>query len=228
MRPTSLLKRRLRDVVLVLLLVIPGLGVSQTVPSKATLTVQGYAGQVPVIQVNGKSYVEIESLARLTSSTLSIHADQITFTLAAAAVNTTPAPADQPKPAFSRDFLVAEIEEMTVVREWRIAIVNAVQNSYTIAEDSVAGYGMNADSKLALASAAAVTVSDRNVLPLLGSEFKNMQAMSERYLAMRKSLTYISPDSLDGDPLDQQILSCARGLAALAAIGLFEDVPVCH
>jgi len=30
----------------------------------------GHPVQIPIIQVNGKSYVEIESLARLTSSSM--------------------------------------------------------------------------------------------------------------------------------------------------------------
>ena len=225
MHATSFLNRRLLKVILLL----PALGFSQTLQSKATLTVKGYPGQIPVIQVNGKSYVEIEALARLTSGSISFQADQTTLMLAAPVDNSAPTAADQPaKLALSKDFLRAEIEEMTAIREWRITIVNAVQNNYPVSEDWVTGYGMNADGKLALASAAAGTVPDRNVLPLLSNEYRNMQAMSDKYLAMRRSLTYISPDSLDNDPSDQKILSCARGLASLAASGQFEDVPVCH
>ena len=34
----------------------------QVPQQKTTLTVEGYPGRAPVIQLNGKSYVEIESL----------------------------------------------------------------------------------------------------------------------------------------------------------------------
>ncbi len=230
MRATSFFHRDFHGRLLVVILMLPELGFSQAPPSKATFTVKGYSGQIPVIQVNGKSYIEIDALARLTSGSISFQADRIALRLAAPAEIAGPAPPpDQAaKLTLSKDFLTAEIEAMTVIREWRIAIVNAIRNNYPVNEAQVAGYGMNADSKLALANAAAVTVPDRNVLPLLSNEFRNMQALSERYLAMRKSLTYISPDYLDSDPSDQQILSCARGLASLAASGQFEDVPVCH
>lgn len=117
---------------------------------------------------------------------------------------------------------------MTVTREWRIAIVNAIQNNFPVTEDWASGYRRTADSKLALASAAVTTDSDRSGLPLLTSQFNNMQSLSDNYLAMRKSLTYTSPDSLENDPLYQQILACSRGLASLAASGQFQDVPACH
>jgi hypothetical protein len=63
---------------------------------------------------------------------------------------------------------------------------------------------------------------------LFTNEFDNMQKFSDKYLAMHKSQTYIAPDALDNDPLDQQILECARGLAALIVGGQFQDVATCH
>jgi hypothetical protein len=63
---------------------------------------------------------------------------------------------------------------------------------------------------------------------LLSNVSGKMQTLSDKYLALRKSLTYIAPDSLDKDPLDQQILNCARGLSSMAGSGDFEDVAVCH
>jgi hypothetical protein len=51
---------------------------------------------------------------------------------------------------------------------------------------------------------------------------------SDGYLAGRKALTYIAPDSLDNDPLDWHVLARARGLAALAASSRSQDVPPRH
>jgi hypothetical protein len=129
---------------------------------------------------------------------------------------------------FSKEFLRASIEAMTAIREWRVAIVNAIQSSLPVTDDWMSGYRRTADTKLALASAATATDSDRSGFALLSSEFSKMQALSDKYLALRKSFTYIAPDSLDKDPLDQQILSCAHGLSSFAASGQFEDVPACH
>jgi hypothetical protein len=129
---------------------------------------------------------------------------------------------------FSKEFLRAGIEGLTAIREWRIAIVNAVQGTFPVADDWVAGYRRTADSKLALTSAAIATDSDRSGFALLSNEFSKMQTLSDKYLALRKSLTYIAPDSLDKDLLDQQILNCAHGLSSFAVSGQFEDVPACH
>jgi hypothetical protein len=212
------------------LLLAPELGLSQAPPQSGTLTVTGHSGQAPVIQVNGKSYVEIESVARLTNGSLSFQDSQIILTFPGAVANPAPPQTDQPAKVegFSKDFLKAIIEEMTVIREWRSAIVNSIRNNYPVTEIWVSGYRRTADSKLALASAAAVTDADRNGLPLLSNEFGNMRTFSDKYLAMHESMAYISPDSLDGDQLDQQILNCAHGLASLAASGQFQDVPTCH
>ena len=218
-----------RDLLLAAFLLVPGPGLSQAPGDSRTLTVDGYSGQVPVIQVNGKSYVEIESLARLTGSSMTFRANQTILTLPTSAANTpTPETNQSAKSGFSKEFLRAGIEEMTVIREWRVAIVSAIQNNHPVMDDWVARYRSTADSKLALASTALLTDSDRNGISLFTNEFGNMQKFSDKYLAMRKSQTYISPDSLDNDPLDRQILECARGLAALIVGGQFQDVATCH
>ena len=208
-------------------LLLPRLAVSQTPRPSGTLTVTGYPGQVPVIQVNGKSYVELESLARLTGSSISFRAKQTILTLPTSAENTTAPEKNQPV-GFSKEFLRASIEELTAIREWRVAILNAIQGSFPVTDDWVAGYRRTADTKHALTSATLATESDRSAFALLTNEFGKMQTLSDKYLTLRKSLTYIAPDSLDKDPLDQQILSCGRGLASFAANGQFEDIPACH
>jgi len=210
-------------------LLIPRVALSQVPRQSGTLSVTGHPGQVPVIDINGRSYVEIESLARLTNSSISFRDKQIIVTFSPSEANTKAAETNQPVPSgFSKDFLRAGVEEMTAIREWRIAIVNAVQSNFPVTDDWVAGYRRTAESKLSLASAAVTTDSDRSGFILLSNEFSKMQMLSDKYLALRKSLTYIAPDSLENDPLDQQLLSCARGLASMAGSGQFEDVAVCH
>jgi hypothetical protein len=117
---------------------------------------------------------------------------------------------------------------MSVIREWRSTLVTAVQNGYSVTDDIVAGYRAQAAKNLKLASVAASTDSDRNAFQLLSNELDNMQKLSDKILAARKNMNYISPDALKDSPLDQQILSCARSLAAMAASGQFQDDGACH
>ncbi len=213
---------------LVALLLVTELGVAQAPQQRGTLTINGHPGKAPVIQIGGKSYVEVEALARLTNGSVSFQANQIALTLPPSVPSTTPQTEPPAKPGFSREFLRAVIEGMTAIREWRTAIVTSIQNHYPVNEDCIGGYRGMADTKLALVSTAVATDSDRNGLPLIRNEFDNMQKLSDKYLAMHKSMTYVAPDLLENDPLDQQILSCARSLASLAVGGQLQDVAACH
>jgi hypothetical protein len=141
-------------------------------------------------------------------------------------VSAPPAPAA--KPGFSVDFLKAGIEAMSVIREWRSALENAVQTNSPVNDDWVSGYRRAADSRLALAEAAASTDSDHQAMAMLRTTFNNMQQMSDQFLTMRKNMNYISPDSFDNNPLDQKIMSCSRALGAMAASGQVQDDISCH
>jgi hypothetical protein len=204
---------------------------SQAGQENWTLFLHGQPGQAPVAQLDGKSYVELEALARLVHGSLGFNGKQVTLTLPASVVNTptTTPPAGQPaNPGFSKEFLRAGIEEMAVIREWRSALVSAVQNGYRVTEDWMAGYQGAASTNLRLASVAASTDSDRNAFQLLSNELDNMKKLSDRFVAANKSMNYTSPDALKGDPSDQQILSCARSLASMAVSGQFVDDGSCH
>ena len=141
-----------------------------------------YSGQAAVVQINGKTYVDVESVARLTGGSLSFQANQTTLTLPAppASVQPAPAPVAAKPPAFSVEFLKAGIEEMSVIREWRSALVNAVQTNSPVNDDWVSGYRRAADSRLSLAEAAASTVPDQQAAVMLRTEFNNMRQMSDQ------------------------------------------------
>ncbi len=129
---------------------------------------------------------------------------------------------------FSSGFLRAGIEAMTVIREWRIAIANPIQNNYPLDEQKILALKRSAESKTALASAAATKDADRSGLLLLANELKMMQEMSGKYLDLHRNLTYIGSDAVAEDSVNQQILACATGLSAIAASGIFQDVAECH
>lgn len=211
---------------LALLLILPGLALSQVAQQNLTLLVNGQPGQATVVQINGRSYVEIDALARIVNGSLGFKGNQIILTLP---VSTTSAPPTQPEnPGFSKDFLKAAIEEMAAIREWRIILANAVQHGYPVAEDWLSAYRDQAAKNLSLASVAASTDYDRGALKLLTNEFDNMQKLSNNIFAIRNSRDYLSPDALNDDPLNQRILSCAHSLASMVASGRFEDDGTCY
>jgi hypothetical protein len=214
-------------VTLTALLMLPASGPAQAKQKASTLTIVGHAGEAQLLQINGKSYVEVETLARLTHGSLSFKANQTILTLPPSA-SEAQAPKPQVKAGFSRVFVQAGIEEMGLIREWRIAIVNAVLNNIPVSEEWASAQRRLAEKNLALASAAVSTDDDRSAYPLLSAEFDNMQKLSENYVAMRKQSTAMSPDAFGNTPLEEQILSCARGFVSMTESHEFQDNPACH
>ncbi|HEY6414466.1 MAG TPA: hypothetical protein VIX42_12320 [Edaphobacter sp.] len=212
------------------LLLMPAIVLAQASQGDMTLSIRGHEGQARVIQSGGRSFVDVESLARITGGTLGFQAGQIVLTLPDASATPPRTPQQEAaKTGYSREFLRAGIEAMSAIREWRSTIENAIRTNNPVDESWVSGYRRSAESGMALAIAAATTDSDRKAVPLLQNELSNMRQWSDRFLNMRKTASYISPDILDNDALDQKILACAQGLAAQAVQGgQFEDVAACH
>jgi hypothetical protein len=242
----------LRDAVVILAIAAgAGQGIAQTTaprPQASTSTqqqhttrsteleVSGYDGQVPVIYHGGHAYVELEGLARVTGASLGFQGRRVLLTLPTpAAPETVAAPEPSPAPAppedkgYSLEFLRAGVEQMTVIREWRSAIENAIRTNNPVDQSWVSGYRSNAENRMTMASASATTEADKQALPLLQSAMGMIQQLSDRFLALRSNLTYVSPDSLDNDPLDKKILNCAQGVTSQAIPGgQFQDVQACH
>ncbi|HMD99273.1 MAG TPA: hypothetical protein VKM93_18355 [Terriglobia bacterium] len=117
---------------------------------------------------------------------------------------------------------------MAVIREWRSALVYSIDNSYPVQEDWVERFRGQAATSLGLASVAASSDSDRSADQLLRNEFDNMSTLSDKLLAARKAAHFVSPEDLKDDPLNQNILTCARSLASMAVGGQFADDASCH
>jgi len=160
---------------LAVLLALPIAAAAQAPQQAGTLAIAGQPEHASLVQINGKSYVDVESLARITHGSIRFQGNQTILTLPAPA-STTVQPAQPNQPAqLSEGFLRAEIEELTAIREWRVAIVTTVQTNNPVTENWVGGMRRSADSRLQLATAAATTDADHNAVALLRNEFTNMQ-----------------------------------------------------
>jgi hypothetical protein len=216
---------------LAVLLIVPVLALCLAAQVPQTLIVNGQTTHISVIQMNGHSYVDLEALARAANGSLSFNGNQISLTLPGSGETPAPAVASAnlaANSAFSKSFMRAGIEQMTVIREWRTALANAVKNGFPITDDWLSVYRGQATTALRLAFVAISTDSDRNAYRLLDSEFENMKLLSDKYVAMRQSLQFIAPDSLANDPLNQKILDCAHSMAAMAANGQFVEDGSCQ
>ncbi len=75
-------------------------GLAQSTQRSGTLVIAGQQEQAPMIRINGKSYVDLESLARIVHGSLRFQGTQTILTLPgagrAAAATAPPAPAAKP------------------------------------------------------------------------------------------------------------------------------------
>ena len=200
-------------------------------PQSRTLVLTGHPGELAVTEMDGRYYVDVEALTRLANGSLSFKGNQIVLTLSASPIGTpatNSAASQSASSGFSKEFLRTAIEEMSVIREWRSSLINTIRQGYPVTEEWVATFRGQAQQNLRLVSMATSTESDRNALHLLTNEFNNIKKLSDRFVEANKTRTYVSPNALDNDPLDQKILSCAHSLAAMAANNQFVDDGSCH
>jgi hypothetical protein len=216
---------------LVVFLTAPG--ASQTVQQSGTLIVSGRAGAATVIQAGGRSFVDVEALARIMNGSLSFSGNQIVFTLptpggAGGMLGQPTIQPAAPPQGFSRGFVRAGIEAGAEIREWRSALETAVQYGFPPGDTWINRYSGAAATALSLASAAVSTDDDRKGFQLLNNVFNNMQSLSNKMLSARKNMNYIAPDALQNEPLEQQILACGQALHAMAATGHYQDTSACQ
>lgn len=218
-------------------LVVPEIVLSQNANQNRTLIVNGQSTQVPVVQVNGRSYVDLEALAGVVNGSLSFAGDEIALSVPIGSASNAPAdtaakPAASAAPAsnpgFSKGFLNAAIEEAATLREWHAALASAIQNGYPVTAAALAPYRAQATTNLRLASVAISTDSDRGAYQLLSNIFQNMGKLTDKYVASRANMNYISPDALQNDSLNQSLMTCGRSLSAMAASGQFVDDGSCN
>ncbi len=226
-----------------LLLSAPPIGPSQSASQKHTLIINGQSTQVPLITVNGHPYVGLEALAAAINGSLSSSGHMFALSFSGGSTNSplsattsasaAPTPAAQtqaapPRQGFSKQFLDAGIEQMSTLREWHAALSSAIQNGIPLSAGLLAPYRAQATTNLHLAQVAAVTPSDHSAYQLLSSAFQNMTKLADKYVAMRANLSYISPDALQNDSLDQRLIACGRSLRSMAASGQFLDDGSCN
>jgi hypothetical protein len=112
---------------------------------------QRQSTQVPVIQVNGGDYVDIEALASTINGLVSFAGTQVALSVPFSSATSVPtanaakpasSSAPESNPVFSKGFLNAGIEQAATLREWHTALVSAIQNGYLGTAAALAPYAL--------------------------------------------------------------------------------------
>jgi hypothetical protein len=221
---------------LLLVIVACRMSSAQASSQTETLVVNGKSGEAIVVRLNGRTYVDLESLARIAGGSLAFQGSRLTLTLPDSSATPPPTESHANSPAvstgLSRDFREAAIETLAQMREWASTIANAIQYGYAITDDWAAGYREKAVTSLRQASVSASTDSDHNALALLTNEFHNVEAWSNELIEAKKDMATakytMSNEALRNEPLSRKIISCGHFLGAMLGSGDFKDDPSCH
>jgi hypothetical protein len=195
-----------------------------------SLLIEGPRGQSRVIQIQGKNYVEVDELARITGGSLRFTRNQIMLTLPGGGDMSAHAEQSAPQPAagFSKQFLTAGIETMKEILEWHAALKTGIERGYPLSDVWFGIYRRQIQSSLKQTEAAVSTDMDQRALPLLANEFNTMSALTDKYLKITVRRDYLAPDSLNSETLDQKLLTCWQSLASMASSNQFVDDGSCQ
>ena len=229
--------KRSVSLLVLLMLLLCGAILAQVKQESRTLVVNGKAGEAGVVQINSRTYVDLENLARIANGSLGFDKNQITLTLPGGYEASAPAAAPAPEQpvahvGLSRNFMMAGIETLAQMREWASTMAYAIQNGYGVTESWAADYREKAANTLRQTSASVSTDADRNAMQLLANEFEAVREWSNKLVEAKKSMDTAkystSPNALRDEPLSQKIISCGRFLGTMLGSAEFKDDPSCH
>jgi hypothetical protein len=216
---------------LTLSLTFAGAAMAQIAPQKKALVVNGHTADAAVVQIDGHSYVEVETLAQILNAAVRLEPGRVILT---SATSETTAKPEHVVSGLSKEFARAGISQLAEMREWKGAISSAIRSG-------VAGgnwlapllhdHRVRAEESLGQASVAATTDSDKLALQLLKNELANLGQWDTNAQATILSLNAeqnLNPAAAQNDPLLAKISECGKFLNAMLVGGEFADSPNCH
>ena len=192
------------------------------------LVVNGRNAGAAVVQIGGRSYVEINALAQATNGTVSYQQDRILLTIPGAD-NGGASP--QGSDRITKDFATAAIFALAEIRSWKDVVVTVMGFGVLLDGPWYQDSHDRADASLKLASVAVMTLSDHNAFQLLQNEFTNVEQWSGTLVENRRALNAtktMAPNSIQDDPAMVKITDCAKLLSPMLASGVYRDIPSCH
>jgi hypothetical protein len=241
-----------------LLLAVAGVLLAQDSPeqdtaqkSEKTFIVNGKTVNAQMLEIDGRSYVDVESLteiAQITNGSITVEPNRIVMTLPVASAN-PPDNAPGASPAgtsanaatetapppelhgLSKQFVTIAIAALAEMREWRGATATMITYGLAVSEAWSSGYHDRAQDDLTQATVAAASDDERQALDLLRNEFDTLAGWSAATLAARQALNgaqTIDPNTLQNDRTLAKINNCGEFLSSMLLSGAFSDNASCH
>jgi hypothetical protein len=206
---------------------------AQGTPSKL-LIVNGKTVDAAVVQMEGRSYVDIEGLAQGIGGSVTFESNQITLTIpgsTAAAAPATAAPAPENTEGMSKGFQQIAVFTLAEMREWRGAIGTVVTSGMPVVGTWSQDYHDRVASDLLQATLNASTAPDNQAVQLLQQEYALLTDWANNVVGERKALNAertIDPNSLQNDQSLAKISKCGQFLSSMIVGGNFYDDSSCQ
>jgi hypothetical protein len=196
--------------------------------SDKKLLVNGKNTGVTVLQADGRFYVDVETLARITRGTVTVEPTQVILTIPRANSDVS---SPQSSDELSKEFVSAAVVALAEMKEWKGALATMITYGLAIDGSWAQTYREQAETSLTQASAAASTNGDRSALQLLSNEFAHLAKWESDVLADRKALNgaeTVSANGLQDDPALAKISNCGRFLNKMLVSRTFADNSSCE
>ncbi|HEY8715305.1 MAG TPA: hypothetical protein VIM00_07970 [Candidatus Acidoferrum sp.] len=206
---------------------------AQTAGDKV-LVVNGRTASTPVRMINGRTYIDIESLAQATNAVFTVENHRVLLTIPPQETTATSGSSAANTPyqqRFSREFSSAVIAELAQLREWAVAETAMMKYGLAVSDGWVAAYREQSLVGLRQAEVAASSESDRNALGVLRSAVGLLTTWADGIAATRRALngaTTVDPNAVQNDQSLAKIRSCGQFLNSMIVSGTFSDDPSCH
>jgi hypothetical protein len=232
-----------------LVLSLAGLLMAQTTPPapappRKSLVVEGKTLDGAVIQVGGRSYVDVEALAEAVGGPVTIESTRVVLNMTpAGAGGSTPAAqtgaagaaaetvAVTLPDAMSRDFMRTSIAMLSEMREWRGAVGVVVSTGIPVTGTWPQDYNSQVETSLSQAMVAASNGADQDALQLLQNEYGNLRDWAANVIGARQALNAaqsVDPNALANDKTLQKITACSQFLNSMLVSGTYTDNASCH
>jgi hypothetical protein len=200
---------------------------AQRAPDKR-LVINGKSTNVTVLQLNGHSYLDIETVAQIINGSVKFETNQVALTIPNANFDTS-SPQDNAR--LSKDFASSAISTLAEMKEWKGTLGTLVKFGLAVDDSWAQVYHERVQLSLDQTSVAASTNADHSALQLLNTQFANLAKWEGVVIKERQDLNgarTVAPESLQNDPILTKFSSCARFLGGMLGSGFFANNPSCN
>jgi hypothetical protein len=212
-------------------LALSGMLFAQSTTNKI-LVVNGKTASAGVRQINGRLYIDLETLAQAANAVFTVEPRRVVLTIPPSDASTVVTDdSAQNSQRLSRDFSSAAISALAAMREWRVAVRAMILYGLAVSDTWVQAYHQQTLDALRQTAVAASSEADKNALQLLRNEADTMTSWANQVDAARQQLNgakVVDPNALKDDTTLAKIQSCSQFLNSMILSGSFNDDPSCH